>query len=349
DVLRDGASSSYGADAIAGVINIITKKEFTGFSARFESGLSQRDDAAEFKLSATAGVGDLATDHVNAYVSAFYVHDDPLYNNERPYPYNSVDGTGICYQGICGHNGVINGVQSDGTYGQSTAGNFQVRPGTHNADGSFTVLPGSAYQNEDGCGRGTPYTLTAAQAAANPVSPTSVCQYDYTKLGGEIMPSLTRFGVSGHTAFVLPGGTEGWVEANFMQDQVSYSSFYGEASTMYGNAPTGIYNPAFSTSSAHTATNAPGSEVLYLPVYICPERVNCATAADRTLNPNNPYAAAGNDARIFGRDWINPTPSDQSRDRSYRLAGGIKGTLMNDWLWNIGFTAMHTDLTETSK
>ncbi len=34
EVLQDGASSTYGADAIGGVINIITKKEFNGFSAR---------------------------------------------------------------------------------------------------------------------------------------------------------------------------------------------------------------------------------------------------------------------------------------------------------------------------
>src|SRR3546814_1285817 len=30
EVLRDGSSSTYGADAIAGVINIITKKEIQG-------------------------------------------------------------------------------------------------------------------------------------------------------------------------------------------------------------------------------------------------------------------------------------------------------------------------------
>jgi len=34
EVLRDGASSSYGADAIAGVVNIITKRKFNGISGR---------------------------------------------------------------------------------------------------------------------------------------------------------------------------------------------------------------------------------------------------------------------------------------------------------------------------
>ncbi len=32
--VRDGASSSYGADAIAGVVNIITKRSFQGIAGR---------------------------------------------------------------------------------------------------------------------------------------------------------------------------------------------------------------------------------------------------------------------------------------------------------------------------
>src|SRR3546814_14026160 len=33
-VVRDGASSTYGADAIAGVVNIITKRQFKGLTGR---------------------------------------------------------------------------------------------------------------------------------------------------------------------------------------------------------------------------------------------------------------------------------------------------------------------------
>jgi iron complex outermembrane recepter protein len=56
EVLRDGASSIYGADAIGGVINIITKKDFEGL--RFDSmlGTSQDGGADTYQLSATMGV-----------------------------------------------------------------------------------------------------------------------------------------------------------------------------------------------------------------------------------------------------------------------------------------------------
>ena len=71
-VLRDGASAAYGADAIAGVVNIITKREFKGVRARGEAGISERGDAPQYRLSLTAGKGDIEEDGYNAYVSGFY-------------------------------------------------------------------------------------------------------------------------------------------------------------------------------------------------------------------------------------------------------------------------------------
>src|SRR3546814_15588718 len=37
-VVRDGASSTYGADAIAGVVKTITKRQFNGLTGRVEGG-----------------------------------------------------------------------------------------------------------------------------------------------------------------------------------------------------------------------------------------------------------------------------------------------------------------------
>src|SRR3546814_18691318 len=60
EVLRDGASSTYGAAAIAGVINIITKKEIQGLHLNGSLGISQRGDAGEKRTDATWGYGYLA-------------------------------------------------------------------------------------------------------------------------------------------------------------------------------------------------------------------------------------------------------------------------------------------------
>src|SRR3546814_17214040 len=70
EVLRDGASSTYGADAIAGVVNIITKKEIQGLHLDASFGVSEKGDAEEKRFAATWGYGDLDDQGFNFYISA---------------------------------------------------------------------------------------------------------------------------------------------------------------------------------------------------------------------------------------------------------------------------------------
>ena len=55
EVLRDGASSVYGADAIGGVINIITKKNFEGLQLDTSGGLNQHGGGASWSIGGTMG------------------------------------------------------------------------------------------------------------------------------------------------------------------------------------------------------------------------------------------------------------------------------------------------------
>ena len=55
EVLQDGASAIYGSDAIAGVVNIIMRREFEGLSLKGGYGVSSRDDLANTEISATFG------------------------------------------------------------------------------------------------------------------------------------------------------------------------------------------------------------------------------------------------------------------------------------------------------
>ncbi len=83
EILKDGASSLYGADAIAGVVNIILKKDFTGLTVRGETGWSRYDDAKQNKASITYGQGDLDEDKYNWVVNAEYSQSDELKASER--------------------------------------------------------------------------------------------------------------------------------------------------------------------------------------------------------------------------------------------------------------------------
>jgi iron complex outermembrane receptor protein len=70
EVLKSGASSLYGSDAIAGVVNIKLKKNFTGTRMNAETGKAQLGGGKTNKASITTGFGNLDQDGYNVYVSA---------------------------------------------------------------------------------------------------------------------------------------------------------------------------------------------------------------------------------------------------------------------------------------
>lgn len=347
EVLRDGASSSYGADAIAGVVNIITKRQFKGVGGRAEAGLSERGDAANYRLSLTAGTGDIDNDGYNAYVSGFYFRSEGVKNSERPNVYGTDDLRSLCNDGVCGPNNVQNGLDANGNFrngGFSVAtSNFYVQP--VDASNSTTLGRYQKLNPNLACDRGSAYNLTAAELllSNNLNAPTTVCTQDRTAEFGNITPNIERFGGSARGTFRVGDNAEAYALFNFQQSTVNYSGF---PSTIRANAPAGILFPQYSTSSG-AALYAPGSAILSLPVFVCAAGVNCDTAADARLNPNNPFAASGQRARVVG---LLPDIQEynETRSRVYRAAAGISGSFDDVWNYQVDVTAMHNDLRRTS-
>jgi iron complex outermembrane receptor protein len=81
EVFKDGASAIYGADAIGGVVNIITKKNFQGVEVKGRWGTTTRDDSwNEVGASAVAGFGD---DKGTVTAGAAYYKSDALLSQDR--------------------------------------------------------------------------------------------------------------------------------------------------------------------------------------------------------------------------------------------------------------------------
>ncbi|MEJ6007405.1 TonB-dependent receptor [Paucibacter sp. AS339] len=74
EVLTDGASALYGADAIAGVINFVLKKNVQRFSIEAGLGVPLEGGGRNGNLSITGGVGDIDKDRFNVMLS--YRHDE---------------------------------------------------------------------------------------------------------------------------------------------------------------------------------------------------------------------------------------------------------------------------------
>ena len=55
EVLKDGASAVYGTDAVAGVVNVILKRDYDGFEMNIQTGMSGEGDADESSIDFTLG------------------------------------------------------------------------------------------------------------------------------------------------------------------------------------------------------------------------------------------------------------------------------------------------------
>ena len=83
EVLKDGAAAIYGADAIGGVINFITRKDFQGAEISGNYGVSSRGDSAETSVTGTVGFGNIGSSGFNVLANLNYMKRDPLNNLDR--------------------------------------------------------------------------------------------------------------------------------------------------------------------------------------------------------------------------------------------------------------------------
>ena len=350
EVLKDGTSATYGADAIAGVVNIMTKKSFVGTELRAEGGISQRGDAGSYTVQGMWGTGDLSTDGFNFYLAGEYENDNALNNNQLGFPYNTANLSSLCATSIsgltnqpgnvqngetCRTNGITNGLQFDGTFASTAPGANTVpvvRPYTPGgvAAGAWQLLNPAA-----GCGSLPSITFTSAmlptagEKAA--LLGSTLCQQDLVNLTRQIFPKDQRTSVNMHVVKDFGTAAEFYLEGNYYMNDVTAASFVGPP-RIRNTATPGQAGSAFSTASGNIS----------LPVYICASGVNCS-AANGSLNPQNPFAAMGDVARIYYRFGDIPEYSKYSND-VFRLATGVHGTLFDGWRYTTDLTYMESNL-----
>lgn len=80
EILKSGASSIYGSDAIAGVINIITKKDFEGAQLRADYGITDESDGEQWLAAMTFGA---ETDKGHVMLNVEYTKRDDIFQGDR--------------------------------------------------------------------------------------------------------------------------------------------------------------------------------------------------------------------------------------------------------------------------
>ncbi|MDL2357727.1 MAG: TonB-dependent receptor [Pseudomonadota bacterium] len=83
EILKDGASAIYGSDAIAGVVNVILRKDFQGTTFKTTYGKSGYWDGRDARVAITHGSGNLDTDKYNLLFSLEYGGKREVWNRDR--------------------------------------------------------------------------------------------------------------------------------------------------------------------------------------------------------------------------------------------------------------------------
>ena len=84
EVLTGGATTTYGADAIGGVVNFITKRDFEGVEAVASQQITERGDGATFRADVTIGA-NFDDGRGNAVLSVGYQNQDAVFQGDRDF------------------------------------------------------------------------------------------------------------------------------------------------------------------------------------------------------------------------------------------------------------------------
>ena len=162
EVLKDGASATYGADAIAGVVNIILKDEYQGADLNLHYGISQRGDAEEYHAQLVGGISQKLAENstVSIVAASDYYEQSPIESSDRGYA-------------------LVEDHQKFGSYFD----NRSVRA----PNGNFTDAAGNVYAVNPGVTEGpiTPGDFT--------INPTDFNRFNFAPYS-ELLPRTQRYG-----------------------------------------------------------------------------------------------------------------------------------------------------------
>ncbi|WP_242119487.1 TonB-dependent receptor domain-containing protein [Sphingomonas lacusdianchii] len=339
DTVTGGTSAVYGSDAIAGVVNFITKRDFEGVRLRGQGGVSDRGDRGAYFLSGTAGK-NFADGRGNIAINAEYSFSDVLYNTDRD------DLTGA-YSGRSQFNAVENtGPNLNSSAGQirgseSALGNgipdqaflFGVRNGNISEGGMFIAgCPTAAATGESAAA----FAARRAAACSGIPAPTSA-------------NPLAQYGRA--FGFLSDGTLQANNCLNDLRFTVASSNCVGGIGSTL--RLTGMLQPRIERYGANVLAHFDVSDAFRPFVEAKWIRINSLqegqpTFYNNSFSINNPYLStqARNQltsvlapgATTFAAQRFNvdfgARGEDHRRD-TYRIVGGVEGTFNTDWKYEM--------------
>jgi iron complex outermembrane receptor protein len=328
EVLKDGASAIYGTDAIGGVINFITKKNFQGLVANGFVDVTEQGDAPIYRISGTAGWGDLDEQGFNVMAAvskswngALFGKDRDFVNGNQPNRGLSIDtrGTPIATIFPIGATaagvGISQGGSLLGNLAATVPGSFV--PGTTAvANGGVNILdlPGGAGCDSFDGGMAYDSVLWNAPGAA------LACAWDTGRAATLQQPidTLTWYGratakLGEHEIFAEVTGSKAHSKKIFSNNQYSANTTSMPIAYPLNSLTAATYNSVYDQLAA------------VLPAI--------GAVGDRTVDAVGRYGLP----IAFRWRCISCGPREYETDtKTFRTAVGLEGPIADGWEYRVG-------------
>ncbi|VTQ75617.1 TonB-dependent receptor plug domain-containing protein [Stenotrophomonas geniculata] len=352
DVLKDGASTIYGSDAIAGVVNIITKQNFDGAEANFYKGQYSAGDgdreAADFTLGTT-------TDRASLVLGVSYVNEKAVMAGDRkisaggPPFFSGQSSTGIpgSYLRNDERYIILNGVETPfdpNVHGYNTApDNYLLTPNERTslfAVGSYNVTDNITFRTEAMYNeRKSEQLLAAMPVTGMDLSAGSM----YNPYGVELEGVARRFNETGGRSFNqnvknwhFYGGFEGFFE--FADRNFDWDVGYRYDKTDQNDLTYGLFNK-------QRLAEAYGPSAIRDGKAVCLDSTGAIIAGCAPINPLGGMGSISQEAL----DYTSFTAHDSASLVSKGYYANISGEIVQLPAGALGFAAGYEYRKETGQ
>jgi outer membrane receptor protein involved in Fe transport len=335
EVISGGASAVYGADAIAGAVNFILKRNFQGLEFSSQYGKSFNNDAGSFALSGVLG-GNFAEGKGNAVVAIDYASREEMNKSARAFASDATTATsffpmgGYFTSGNAPTQGAIDTLFNG--YDGSAAG--AVKPNdvfAFNADGTLfnasssptTTVHNYLYGDEGGAS-----DFFWTNGGANPEGAQRY-SYNFEPPNKLILP-LERTTITAMGEYNFSDTLQAYGSVNF-------TNYNATSSLAPSPAPTGdnFTNPAA----------GPFFTVPYDNPFV-PDDLADLLASRAGDNPALDGSGATEDF-LFRRRFLELGPRVSTNiNNIWNIMLGMKGTFSNGWNWDVWASHGRFDKTE---
>jgi outer membrane receptor protein involved in Fe transport len=296
DVLTGGASTTYGADAITGVINFITRTDFAGIDLAVNGGIPEAGDGKSFRADLTVGA-NFDDNRGNAVLSLGYQSVDPVFQGDRNISLEQVDS----------FNGSVGG---SGTSVPSRFGNV-------NPTGADSIIGGAIVQGTrqvDAAGTG--FNPTAAFTPFN-FNPDNIFQVPFE-----------RFNAYGAANYEVSDSVEVYNRAIFSKNSVS--TIIAPSGAFGLGVDVSLNNPFLSAAqrNAFCAFDT-NSGAGYSPLI---SQADCDAAA--TANPGDPAYREVSTALSRRATEVGPRISEYTTT-FFDYRAGVRGNITDDLQYDV--------------